>query len=80
MTLIVEPDGSSSAHSRYREADKQFDEAVDAKELEKIIRTIGLDKPVNSARNYVLLNPVHPRMRGELTFLRKRGLAEKRFD
>lgn len=65
VNIIVERNRSWDTHSSWLNADREFDKGINAQDLNKITSTIGTQRPVTVAGNYVLLNPVIPKMRSE---------------
>lgn len=58
--VIVERGANYKNLLSYDEADAVFDEGLDVKTLEKIVKTIGTAKPQKTAGNYTLLNEITP--------------------
>lgn len=65
VNLIVERAPESREKIPTDDADADFDKQVDWKDVQKIAGTIGTDKLIKQAGNYLLLNAVTPKMRSE---------------
>ncbi|HSX10499.1 MAG TPA: site-2 protease family protein [Chlamydiales bacterium] len=60
ILMIVDRDPSAVDQVIWSDADRQFDQFSVA-DLEKVVSSIGTDKPVTSAGNLHLLNPIVPK-------------------
>lgn len=65
ISIIVERDPALLKKLPYKEADANFDKQIDWQHLQKIVNTIGTADPVKESGNFVLLNPVTPKLRSE---------------
>lgn len=84
VNIIVERSTGSVEIPDWFDADGEFDASLNAKDLDKIINSVGTDKTLKTSGKYHLLNPVHPKMRAEFVLtpekdaLIKMDLTEKR--
>lgn len=65
VNLIVERNPALKQVHIWTEADPEFDADLDYKSLEKIVKSLGSDKPVKESGKYVLLKPISPKLRSE---------------
>lgn len=63
--LIIVERGEVAKKISWKEADQQFDQEFSAKDLEKIVATIGAKQPLQTSGKLVLLKPVEPKMRSQ---------------
>lgn len=65
VNVIVARNSSEIAKVRWVEADKDFDQEMELKDLQAVANTIGTEHAVRDAGDFHLLNPVLPKMRSE---------------
>ncbi len=64
--VIVERNLNLAKVTSWHDADLAFDQDIDYKSLEKIVKSIGSDKPLKESGKYVLLKTITPKLRSEL--------------
>lgn len=65
VNVIVERNAAELRKVPWKEADTDFDQEVEWKDMHKIAQTIGTDSVVNTAGDLHLLKPIQPKMRSE---------------
>jgi membrane-associated protease RseP (regulator of RpoE activity) len=78
VSIIVERADNQKSYEIWTEADSAFDSDVDVKNLNLIAKSIGQDKPVSKAGNYVLLNSIEPKRRSQFEQDPAQQMARKR--
>lgn len=66
VLVIVERSVGKEPVISWKEADRTFEHEIDPKDLEKIVASIGTDKPVKEVGNLYLLNPITPKTRRQI--------------
>lgn len=66
VAMIVERSSELSKVIPWQDADGAFEKEIDVKDIDKIASSIGLDKPVLTSGNLVLLKPIMPKTRKEI--------------
>lgn len=65
VAIIVQRNDTQDKSILWTEADKKFDNEVNAADLQKIVSSLGTKTPITSQGSLYLLNPVVPKMRSE---------------
>lgn len=66
VTIIVQRDPQASKPISWQEADSSFNQQIDWDNLQKIVSTIGTKNSMDSAGDFVLLNPIVPKTRSKI--------------
>lgn len=61
VNIIVERHADLSSLISWQNADIEFDQHINWKDINKIVNSIGTSNPIKAAGNYVLLNPIIPK-------------------
>lgn len=66
ISIIVERSGELAKVAPWQDADQIFEQEINAKDIDKIASAIGLEQPVISSGNLIILKPITPKTRKEI--------------